>query len=278
MVKLKKGADIVNKKLVRFASLLVAVLMVFSLCACGAEEDETYDYKSPIPTTTEEIIARFNEAMAGAKSGNPGISYSIKQSASMSGDQKDKCENKYIKAAFKTLEDAITEENFAEETAYGDSTKDIFPSRGAETAPVLTVADVRSAYVAENKDDGTGATYKIVLKLYSENDPENGDNGSYGKIYNIMKDEEILSHFDVVSSVISVKSYSTQYGIGTITATLKKDTDQLTELSLSRDVVVSTEVTGVGTISDLGTVPFEFNYSATENYSVDWFDPATRNN
>lgn len=266
-----------NKKFVRFSSLLIAVLMVFSLCACGAEEDETYDYKSPVPTTTEEIIARFNEVMAGAKSGNPGISYSIKQSASMSGDQKDKCENKYIKAAFKTLEDAITEEKFSEETAYGDSTKDIFPNRGSDSVTPLTSADVRSAYVAENKDDGTGATYKITIKIYAENDPENGDGGAYGKIFNIMKDEDILKNFEVVNSVMTVESYSTQYGIGTIQATIQKDTDQLTELKLSRDIVVTTVVTGVGTLSDLGTVPLEFNYSATETYSVDWFDPATKN-
>ena len=44
-----------NKKIVRFSSLLLALLMVLSLCACG-EEEETYDYKSPIPTTTEEIL------------------------------------------------------------------------------------------------------------------------------------------------------------------------------------------------------------------------------
>ena len=79
-----------NKKIVRFSSLLIAVLMVLSLCACG-EEEETYDYKSPLPTTTEDILTRFNEAVAGTKKGNPGISYSIKQGAGMSGEQKDKC-------------------------------------------------------------------------------------------------------------------------------------------------------------------------------------------
>ena len=91
-----------NKKIVRFSSLLIAVLMVLSLCACG-EEEETYDYKSPLPTTTEDILARFNEAVAGTKKGNPGISYSIDQGAGMSGEQKDKCENEYVKAAFKTV-------------------------------------------------------------------------------------------------------------------------------------------------------------------------------
>ena len=91
-----------NKKIVRFSSLLIAVLMVLSLCACG-EEEETYDYKSPLPTTTEDILARFNEAVAGTKKGNPGISYSIDQGAGMSGEQKDKCENEYVKAAFKTF-------------------------------------------------------------------------------------------------------------------------------------------------------------------------------
>ena len=100
----------------------------------------------------------------------------------------------------------------------------------------------------ENKDDGTGATYIIVIKIYPEKGPNQKDS-IYGKLYNIMDDKEILSHFDVI---------------------------KLTELSLSRNVVVSTELTGVGTLADLGTVPLEFNYEATENYSVDWFDPATK--
>lgn len=91
-----------------------------------------------------------------------------------------------------------------------------------------------------------------------------------------MDDKEILSHFDVINSVVTVNSYSAQYGEGTIRATLKKEDNKLTELSLSRNVVVSTELTGVGTLADLGTVPLEFNYEATENYSVDWFDPATK--
>lgn len=263
-----------NKKIVRFSSLLLALLMVLSLCACG-EEEETYDYKSPIPTTTEEILSRFNAAVANTKKNNPGISYSISQGASMSGEQKDKCENEYVKAAFKTVSKAITKESFSNETAYGESTKDIFPTFDSDEAPVLTNADIRSAYVTENKDDGTGATYIIVIKIYPEKDPNQKDS-IYGKLYNIMDDKEILSHFDVVNSVVTVKSYSAQYGEGTIKAVLKKDSDQITELRLSRNVVVTTELTGVGTLADLGTVPLEFNYDATENYSIDWFDPATK--
>lgn len=266
-----------KKKFVRFSSLLIALIMVLSLCACGSEEEEKIEYKSPVPTTTEEILARFNAALEGTKKGNPGISYSIDQKASMSGEQKDKCENDYVKAAFKTLAKSITKgENFAKETAYGDSTKDIFPTVGSDNTVALTSSDIRSAYFMDNKDDGTGATYIIVINIYPEKDPDQ-NNSIYGKLYNIMDDKEILSHFDVINSVVSVKSYSTQYGIGTIRAVLKKDTDQLTELKLSREVIVSTELTGVGTLKDLGTVPLEFTYNSTENYSIDWFDPATRN-
>ena len=193
----------------------------------------------------------------------------------MSGEQKDKCENKYVKAAFKTVSKAITKESFSNDTAYGESTKDIFPTFGSEESPVLTNADIRSAYVMENKDDGTGATYIIVIKIYPEKNPNQKDS-IYGKLYNIMDDKEILSHFDVVNSVVTVDSYSAQYGEGTIRATLRKDNNQLTELKLTRNVVVSTALTGVGTLADLGTVPLEFNYDATETYTVDWFDPATK--
>lgn len=265
-----------NKIIVRFSSLLIAVLMVLSLCACGeVVEEETYDYKSPIPTTTEEILNRFNSAMADVKKSNPGISYSIGQNASMNGEQKDKCENEYVKAAFKTVSSAITKESFSKQTSYGESTKDIFPTLGSDTTASLTMSDIRSAYVTENKNDGTGATYIIVIKIYPEDNPT--QNGSiYGKLYNIMDDQEILSHFDVVSSVATVGSYDAEYGIGTIRAILEKESDRITELQLSRNVIVSTSLTGVGTLSDIGTVPFEFTYESTENYSIDWFDPATK--
>ncbi len=261
-----------NKKFVKFSSLLLALLMVLSLCACGEEEEEAIEYKSPIPTTTEEVLSRFNAAIADAKKADPAISYSVSQGASMSGEQKDACENEYVKAAFKTVAKAITKESFSAETAYGESNKDIFPTFGSEEAPVLTNADIRSAYFAENKDDGTGESYIIVIKIYPETNPNQTDS-VYGKLYKITDDKEILSHFDVVNSVVTVGDYSAQYGEGMIRAKLSKTDDSLLELQLSRNVVVSTELTGVGTLADLGTVPFSFNYDSTETYTVNWTAP-----
>lgn len=241
--------------------------MLFSLCSCGAEEtEEKITYASASPNGKIEIVNRFNEVMATAKASPAAVSYSLNQGAGGC-----ECDNKYIKAAFKTVAGKITDENFSMSTEYGQPNTDSFPLMGSDAPSKLELTDVRSAVSVDNKSD---KTYTLLIKINPETNPEQG-NSVYGKIFKIEKDADILKNFDVVSEFLTADSYNAEYGVGTIRAEIDKATDHLIKLELHRDVAVTTQVTGHGTLSSVGTVPMSFNYNSTAKYALDWDNPAT---
>ena len=257
-----------NKKLLRVLSIILAAVMLFSLCSCDSyeEEEEEIKYASAVPSGKEAIVTRFNEVVAAAKAGTPAVKYGLDQSA-----KSPECENEYVKGAFKTVADMITKESFGEETKFGEPAKDIIPIMGSATAGSLGVSDVRSAYVTDNKTD---KTYTLVLTINPEKNPEQ-DNSVYGKLYNIKKDEDILENFKVVENLMTADSYSASYQSGTVKAVIDKTTDHLVRLELGREVFVETEVTGQGTIANIGTVPLSFTYNSTAKFELDWDNPDT---
>lgn len=259
-----------NKKFMRIISLTLAVMMVFSLCACNQnateEETTTIKYASEAPAGKAEVVERFNEVIKTAKEGNPAISYSLGQGAGGC-----ECENSYVEGAFKTIANKITKNDFGMSTEYGQPTTDIFPLMGSDEPGSLSLTDVRSAIITDNEGD---TTYTIIIKINPETNPEQ-ENSIYGKLYKIEKDEDVLAIFDNVKDFMTADSYSATYGTGTIRAIVDKTTDHIVKLELSRDVRVETEVTGHGTLESVGTVPMSFNYNSTAHYDLNWDNPAT---
>lgn len=257
-----------NKKLLRVLSFALAAVMLFSLCSCDTyeEEDNKIKYASEVPSGKEAIVARFNDVMASAKSGKPAINYSLKQ-----GTGGCECENEYVKASFKTVAKMITKESFGMETKYGEDTTAIFPMMDSANPAVISVSDIRSAYITDDIND---TTYTIIIKLNSEKNPEQ-DGSVYGKLYKITEDEEILKNFDVVKDFMTAEGYDAEYKVGTIKAKIDKTTDHIVKLELAREVSVTTEITGHGTLESVGTVPISFDYNSTANYDLDWDNPDT---
>ena len=260
-----------NKKLIRLISLALAVMMVFSLCSCSnanveEEETTTINYASESPSGKAEVVERFNKVMAIAKSGKAAISYSLDQGAGGC-----ECENQYVKAAFKTLANKMTDESFGMSTEYGQPTTDIFPLMGSENAGTLDLTDVRSAIITDNEGD---TNYTIIIKINPETNPEQ-ESSIYGKLYKISKDEDILKFFEDYKDFATAESYDATYGTGTIKAIVDKATDHIVKLELSRDVKVATEVTGQGTLASVGTVAMTFNYWSTAHYDLNWDNPET---
>lgn len=259
-----------NKKLMRFISLTLAVLMVFSLCSCGEnaveEEETTIKYASEAPSGKAEVLERFNAVLKTAKEGKVAISYSLGQGAGGCD-----CENPYVKGAFKTIANKVTNNDFGMSTEYGQPTTDIFPLMGSDKAGALDLTDVRSAIITDNQGD---QTYTIIIKINPETNPDQ-DNSIYGKLYKIEKDEDVLAIFDSVKDFMTVESYSATYGTGTIKAIVDKTTDHIIKLELSRDVRVETEITGQGTLASVGTVPMSFDYWSTAHYDLNWDNPDT---
>ena len=260
-----------NKKLIRLISLAIAVMMIFSLCACSGspveeEEKEPIKYASEAPSGKAEVVDQFNKVMAIAKSGKAAISYSLDQGAGGC-----ECENPYVKAAFKTLANKMTGNDYGMSTEYGQPATDIFPLMGSESAGSLDFTDVSSAIITDNEAD---TTYTIIIKINPETNPEQ-ENSVYGKLYKISKDEDILKNFDGYEDFATVESYSATYGVGTVKVIVDKATDHIIKLELSRDVKIETEVTGHGTLASVGTVAMTFNYWSTAHYDLNWDNPET---
>ena len=257
-----------NKKLIRILSIALAAVMLFSLCSCDTyvEEEEEIKYASEVPADKAAIVERFNKVVADAKAGKPAVSYSLDQ-----GTGKCDCENEYVKASFKTVANLITDESFGLSTEYGQDTTDILPVMGKADAGKVELADVRTAFITDNATD---KTYTITITINPEENPDQ-DTSVYGKLFKIEKDEDILKNFDNVKHLMTADKYSANYKVGSIKAVINKSTDHLIKLELHRDVRVETEVTGQGTLADVGTVALAFDYNSTAKYDLDWNNPDT---
>jgi hypothetical protein len=260
----------VNKNLVRISALIISLIMIFSLCSCNTnqsdDDQEEIKYAEAIPQNKEEILDRLNEVIAAAKSAKPAISYSLDQGAKGAD-----CENKYVKASFKTVADKITAQKFSQSTKYGESTKDVFPLMGSDNPGALALNDIRSAIITDNKKD---TTYTILIKIYPETNPTQ-TSGVYGKLFKVDSHTDILKNFESVSNLMTANSYDAEYGTGTVKAIIDKATGHITKLELHRDVAITTQITGQGTLASVGTVQLKFNYNSTANYSLNWDNPDT---
>lgn len=257
-----------NKKLLRILSVVLAAVMLFSLCSCNTyeEEEEQIKYASAVPSGKIAIVERLNSVLASAKSGKPAVKYSLDQ-----GTGKCECENKYVKGSFKTVANLITDEDFGMETKYGEDATEILPLMGSAQAGSIDASDVRSAVITDNKTD---KTYTIVITINPEENPEQ-ENSIYGKLFKIEKDADILANFENIKHLMTADSYSANYKIGSIKAVVDKSTDHLIKLELHRDIRVETQVTGQGTLAEVGTVPLSFDYNSTAKYELDWDNPET---
>ena len=249
-----------NKKIKRLVSFLLVAIMAFSLCACGEIEEEVVQRASAIPQTKAEIFDYFCAALDKVVAEKPAVSYGLSNRARGAD-----CENSNIEAAFPTIAKLMTVGDGAE-VEYGADNTGVFPTNKLE------LNDIKSANIIDI-DDTTSRSYTIVLTIWDDSNP-NQDDSVFGKIYKISKDEDILAEMKKASAYFTVESYDAQYRIGTIRAVVSKETDRIESLELERTVDITTEITGVNTFAEVGTVPLSFEYSSTESYSMNWDAPA----
>lgn len=250
-----------NKTIKKVVSFVLIAIMAVSFCSCAAIEEEVVKRASAVPQTKEEIFDYFCKSLDMVLEQKPAVSYGLSNDAG-SAD----CENSSIEAAFPTIAKLMTVGDGAE-TAYGEDCSAIFPDNK------LTLSDIKSANIVDI-DDTTSRSYTIILTIWDDSNP-NQDDSVFGKIYKISKDEDILNEMKKASAYFTAESYDAQYQVGKIVAVVSKETDKLQELHLERSVEVSTEITGQNAFAEVGTVPLSFNYSSTENYSINWDNPET---
>lgn len=251
-----------KKKLVRIVSLVLVAIMALSLCSCTSNiEEEEVKRASAIPQTKQEIFDYFCKAVENVKTAKPKVDYSVKEKA-----KSPDCENSHIEEAFATIAKLMTNGS-SDSVEYGQDNSAIMPKN------MFDIEDIKSANIIDI-DDTTSRSYTIVMTIWEENNPKQ-DDSVFGKMYKIAPKDQILEEMKKGSAYFTVEDYDSQYNVGTIRAVISKETDRISELSLERSVIVTTVITGQGTLAEVGPVPLSFRYESTEKYSFDWDNPET---
>ena len=251
-----------KKTIKRVTAFLLVAIMTFSLCSCNMSElysEEIIKRASPIPQTKQEIFEYFCKVYQKAREANVKVNYEYSPEAS-SPD----CENSYVESAFVTLAKIMTKKN-SDSVEYGNDCTALVPENKLE------FKDIRSANIVDI-DDPSYRSYTIFLTIWEEKNPTQ-DDSVFGKIYKLSPKEMILEEMKKASSFYTFGDYDSQCQVGTIRAVVLKETDELSEITLNRKVRITTQITGQGNLSPLGTVDLAFNYEVNEKYTFDWDKP-----
>ena len=283
-------------------SAIISVVLVFSLifafAGCSSTQEEettttTINVKTPLPTditssvdeesnvitdttyspealvaNTATIFDYFNLHVNEIK----GVKAKVEMSESKSfGKSKDAegndiamSENDYVNAAINTLDSYMlhTESATAE---YGDDLVAFMPVKGAEYVSALTLEDVELATCV---DDGMYRT--ITLTLKSPALP-----ATIEKAYDLGNVDEVMEEFKKAEKYLTVAQPTLTYNDCQIIIQANVETDEVTSIEYVKVIDVATEVTGEGSLADMGTVPVQFRYTNAVKYTIDRTNPET---
>lgn len=283
-------------------SAIISVVLVFSLifafagCSTTQEEETTtttINVKTPLPTditssvdeesnvitdttyspealaaNTATIFDYFNLHVNEIKGVKAKVEMSEDKSIGKSKDAEGNdiamSENDYVNAAINTL-DSYMLHNEGATAEYGDDLVAFMPVKGAEYVSALTLEDVESATCV---DDGMFRT--ITLTLKSPALP-----ATIEKAYDLGNVDEVMEEFKKAEKYLTVAQPTLTYNDCQILIQANIETDEVTSIEYVKVIDVKTEVTGEGSLADMGTVPVQFRYRNAIKYTIDRTDPST---
>ena len=283
-------------------SAIISVVLVFSLifafagCSTTQEEETTtttINVKTPLPTditssvdeesnvitdttyspealaaNTATIFDYFNLHVNEIKGVKAKVEMSEDKSIGKSKDAEGNdiamSENDYVNAAINTL-DSYMLHNESATAEYGDDLVAFMPVKGAEYVSALTLEDVESATCV---DDGMFRT--ITLTLKSPALP-----ATIEKAYDLGNVDEVMEEFKKAEKYLTVAQPTLTYNDCQILIQANIETDEVTSIEYVKVIDVKTEVTGEGSLADIGTVPVQFRYRNAIKYTIDRTDPST---
>lgn len=87
--------------------------------------------------------------------------------------------------------------------------------------------------------------------------------------------DEIMKEFESANSYLTATKPTLTYKDCQIIITANLETDDVHTIEYKKSVDVKTDVTGTGSLKDIGTVPVAFNYSSTVKYTIERPAPET---
>lgn len=285
-----------NKKIVAAIAMLLVSAMIFSFAGCSSTAEEetttTIKAKTPLPTdittsfddesrvvtdttyspealaaNSKTIFEYFNVRINETKNEKAAVSVknerNISKSVDENGDSIKMSENEYINAAITTLDNYMlpTQKDSIE---YGDDLVAFLPIKGQNYVSQLTMDEIDSATCV---DSGTRRT--ITVNLKSPTLP-----ATIEKAYELDDVDKVLGEFKKAEKYLEVGAPVVSYRDCQIIIVADVETDAIKEIKYVKVCDVAVDVTGVGTLAEIGTVPVKFCYTNTVSYGIDNTNPA----
>lgn len=283
-----------SKKLMAVISMILvfSFLFVFAGCDSTGGEDETttttINVKTPLPTdittsvdeesqvvtdttyspealaaNTVTIFEYFNLHINELK----GVKAKVEMSQDKSigkvkdaeGNDLEMSENAYVNSAITSL-DSYMLHNDGATAEYGADLVPFLPVKGAAYVSAITLEEVESATCV---DDGTQRTITVTLKN-TPNLP-----ATLEKAYDMGNVADVMAEFKKADKYLSVAEPTLTYKDCQIIIIANVETDEVHTIKYVKNIDVATEVTGLGSIEAIGTVPVQFRYSNTVTYTLD---------
>lgn len=287
-----------NKKIIGAISLMLIFAMLFAFAGCsGTTEEETtttvkaktilptdittsYDEESHTVTDTTyspealaansvTIFEYFNLRINETKSGKAAVSMTnekkIGKSEDAEGNSIPMSDNAYINAAITSLDSYMLPKK-SEDIEYGEDLVAFLPVKGQSYASQLTMDEIESATCVDD-----GPTRTVTVNLKSPSLP-----ATIEKAYDLDDVDKVLEEFKKAEKYITVGQPTITYNDCQIIITADVETDAVTEIKYVKRADVKVDVTGTGTLADIGKVPVQFRYENTVKYSIDSVDPAEK--
>lgn len=286
-----------NKKILALISVVLVFSFLFGFAGCSSTtEDETttttIKVKTPLPTdittsideesqvitdttyspealaaNTQTIFEYFNLHVNEAKAGKAAVEMSQSKSISKvkdaEGNDLPMSDNEYLNAAITSL-DSYMLQTPGESIEYGDDLAAFLPVKGQSYVSTITLDEVESATCVDNELIRT-----ITVTLKSPSFP-----ATIEKAYDMGNVDDVLTEFKKAEQYLTVGQPTLTYNDCQIIITAHVETDQVLSIEYVKNIDVATDVTGQGSLADMGTVPVKFRYSNSVKYTIDRTDPA----
>lgn len=268
-------------KTIRVLSVALVLVIMFALASCNflkTTEDETTETEAPvvalteIPSTPAETLAYFNRVMNSIKAENPGVSMERKRDVkdvSADGAKGEISEVASLVSLAKNYMEVFDKKS--ETSEYGKTLNEFIPVKGSSLVSALTLDDIATATCTLKEDDDKYYILTVVLK-----DVENpGAFSSIGKAFDLDIDKtSVLEQFQNYTDNVTVSDYSTLYTGCSITVTIFKGTDQVTNISYNKNVVVTSDVVFNGELAVWGDATVKLTFTETKDYKdFVWEEP-----
>ncbi len=287
-----------NKKILAAISVILVFSFLFAFAGCSNQtEDEsttttTIFVKTPLPTdittgideesrtvtdttytpeqlkaNTATIFEYFNLHVNEIKGDKAAVKMSqgksIGKAKDAEGNDIAMSENAYINSAITSLDSYMLHADGAE-IAYGEDLVAFLPVKGASYVSQLTLDEIESATCVDNGNQRT-----ITLTLKSPSLP-----ATIEKAYDMGNVDEVMAEFAKAEKYLTVEKPTLTYKDCQIIIIANVETDEVHTIKYVKNIDVATNVTGQGSLADMGTVPVTFRYSNTVEYAIDRTDPA----